>query len=115
MFWTEFVIFDRGGSLVFIRKKENFDFYYGCSKGGPGHEKGKEGGDSPGPPWLACVSPFCVLPAGAAQATGDVARLLVVAGCEDRVPCGLDGGPRSPHLFRRHSPSSVISTNLKLF
>lgn len=56
-----------------------------------------------------------MLPAGAAQATGDLAHLLVVAGCEDRVPCGLDGGPRSPHLFRRHSPSSVISTHLKLF
>lgn len=61
MFGAEFVIFDRGGSLVFIRKKDSFDFYYGLSQEGPGGEKGKEGGGGPGPPWLGLGEPLrCV-------------------------------------------------------
>lgn len=32
MFWTEFVIFDRGGSLVFIRKKKTLIFTMAAPK-----------------------------------------------------------------------------------
>lgn len=58
MFWTEFVIFDQGGNSVFIRKTGNPDSYCGCSKGGPGQEQGKKGGDSLGPPWQGVGEPW---------------------------------------------------------
>lgn len=43
----EFGIFDQGGNLVFIRKKGT-DSYCGCSRGVPGQEKDKKGGDNTG-------------------------------------------------------------------
>lgn len=51
MFWTEFGIFDQGGNLVFIKKKGKLDSYHSCSRGGPGQEKAKKGGDGTGHSW----------------------------------------------------------------